>query len=232
MAAYFEYQENSIIVLPGKVFDIANVYGCNLACPYCQSSQFLEKKKSELDIDALFDRISLRAKYIDGILFTGGEPTSFPELLDLFEKIHTTLHLKIVIETNGLEPDFIEKAAPYLHSVKIDVKSTPDYYDTLQSPYSAKEVDQRLLRVKKIAEDSDFFSEYHTTMYPPLIESYEILYKIASYIPLSSSWYLHQLNVQKHLDTAPFSYSKLEQMMKELRIDLSREAIYLRTFAL
>lgn len=232
MATYFEYQENSIIVLPGKVFDIAHVYGCNLACPYCQASQFMEKKESKLDGDALFDQISLRAKQIDGLLFTGGEPTIFPELIALFEKIHSTLQLKIVLETNGLEPDFIEKAAPYLNTVKIDIKSTPDYYDILQSPHDAKEINQRLLRIKQIAEKSDFCAEYHTTMYPPLIESYEILYKIASYIPLSSSWHLHQLNPQEHLNVAPFSYSKLEQMMKELRIDLSREAIYLRTFAL
>ncbi|MCK5808250.1 radical SAM protein [bacterium] len=235
MTIYFDYQPNSITVLQGKVFDIANVYGCNMVCPYCQTPQFIKESVTEMGLEELFNKLSSRSKQIDGILFSGGEPTAYPELIPLIQRISETLSLKIVIETNALEPTFIEAVAPFISTLKIDLKSTPEHYEALQSPYDEKTVHNNLLRIKEIAEEGSFCTEYHTTMYPPLIGSYEVLYQIASYIPLASSWYLHQYYPQENLESAAidsFSQSKLEHMMKALRIDLSREAIYLRNFLL
>jgi pyruvate formate lyase activating enzyme len=54
--------------------------------------------------EKLVTHISLRRGWIDGVVVTGGEPTTDPDILDLLEAI-ASRGLRIKLDTNGVAPD-------------------------------------------------------------------------------------------------------------------------------
>ncbi len=231
MTVWFDYQENLLTVVPGRLADAILVYGCNLSCPYCPVPYLQPQPSIALSMDDILAKTTERAKSINTILISGGEPSAHPEIIGLIKNIKETSNLDIVLETNALEPDFIEQVSFYLFQLRVDIKATSAGYTHLSAPWRTEEVAQRLQAVKKTAETASFCSMYHTTMYPPLIDSYETLYEIADFIPVSSPWYLRQYYQSNPGAPTPFSSSKLEHLMRELRVDLNRENIYLKLFA-
>lgn len=116
---------------PGKIASILWFSGCNMRCLYCYNPEivFGENSKNLSEEDAL-DFLKKRVGLVDGVVFCGGEPTLYKNLLDLSRKIKEMGFL-IKIDTNGTHPDVVSDliANCYVDYIALDFKAPfPKYF--------------------------------------------------------------------------------------------------------
>ena len=230
-------QQISLIDFPGKISTVFFFAGCNLRCSYCHNGDILAvKKETIIPIDSILSDIEKRSKFIDGVCFTGGEPALYTELIDLVKEIKEKYALAVKIDSNGLFPEFIEKILPYVERVAIDIKTTPELYKELGTGLKKKEIRQKLLRTKELLENKNTIHiEYRTTMYPPIVESYERIYKMFEFIPSNAEYYLQRfigdnaLSIEAR-NVKSYSAEQLERIVMELRRNMCREKIFARSY--
>ena len=231
-------QQTSLIDFPGKIATVFFFAGCNLRCPYCHNGTILDVRKEEIiPKEKILADIERRSKFIDGVCFTGGEPTLYDELLDLIKEIKEKFNLAIKIDTNGLRPEFVEKALPFADRFAVDIKTTPELYEKLGTNLSKEEVKESLLKTKELLENvKDTKVEYRTTMYPPIVESYERIYKMFEFIPANAEYYLQRFIGENAMsmdarNVKSYTVDQLERMALELRRNTRREKIFVRSYA-
>jgi len=231
-------QQTSLIDFPGKISTVFFFAGCNLRCAYCHNGTILDVRKEEIiPKEKILADIERRSKFIDGVCFTGGEPSLYDELIDFIKEIKGKFNLAIKIDTNGLRPEFVEKAMPYVDRFAVDIKTTPELYKKLGTNFSKEEVKEKLLKTKDLLEGAkDIKIEYRTTMYPPIVESYERIYKMFEFIPANAEYYLQRFIGENALsmdarNVKSYTVDQLERMAMELRRNTLREKIFVRSYA-
>jgi pyruvate formate lyase activating enzyme len=231
------HQSISLVDFPGKISTVFFFAGCDLRCPYCHNeSLFSFKIEDIIPKEQVLEEIIKRSQFVDGVVFTGGEPSLYDELIDLFKEIKEKTTLEIKLDTNGLNPEFIQKAAEYIDCIAIDLKTTPDMYCELGSKLTESDIRCKLSETKSILEDRRTAKvEYRTTMYPPLIESYERLYKMFEFIPQNAEYYLQKFVNDNAWNTvarktASYSEDQLERMVLEVRRNTRKENVFVRTY--
>lgn len=136
---------------PGsRAFSIATV-GCNFKCGFCQNWQISQPKEivgNELGVKEVVDQASRTA---DGIAYTYTEPTVFMEYAYDIAELAKKRGLYNVFVSNGYMTDkAIEKIAPVLDAINIDLKAmSDDFYKEFCGVSSHKPV---LNSIKKFKE--------------------------------------------------------------------------------
>lgn len=122
------YIPQSFVDYPGRIAAIVFTSGCNLRCRYCHNPGLVLPGKVEggrmISFSAVFERIRLNRRFLDGVVVTGGEPTihpSLPEALQDFRK----LGLQIKLDTNGTNPGMLGQliSRGLVDTVAIDIKA-------------------------------------------------------------------------------------------------------------
>jgi len=237
MLPFAGHQPTSLIDFPGRVATVFFLAGCNLRCPYCHNGTLLNAEKGEfLSHEYVMSEIEKRSRFIDGVSFSGGEPSLYDELIDFIKVIKEKFSLEIKVDSNGLRPAFIKKALPYLSHIAIDIKTTPDLYKNLGTTLSKDEVKAALLETKTILDSTKGVKiEYRTTMYPPLVESYERIYKMFEFIPENAEYYLQRfINETAFSDearkTTSYNVDQLERMALEVRRNTRKDNVFVRAY--
>ena len=97
------------------------LFGCNLACKYCDTNVPDDKKAVVLTKSALYDEIKHYSA--ETISFTGGEPLLQSEFLrDFLAEYKSSLKKKIYLETNGSLPYNLRDVIEYVDVVAMDIK--------------------------------------------------------------------------------------------------------------
>ena len=123
---------------PGSLILSAGSYGCNLRCPFCQNyeiswSEEAWKFAKTADVCTPEDLARAAAYYQNqgniGIAFTYNEPLIGYEFILDTAKLIKELGMKTVLVTNGTaELKVLEKLAPYIDAMNIDLKGFTDRY--------------------------------------------------------------------------------------------------------
>ncbi|MBR5756556.1 MAG: anaerobic ribonucleoside-triphosphate reductase activating protein, partial [Firmicutes bacterium] len=104
--------------------------GCDMRCPFCHNSELISGNAPvELTDTDLLEFLKKRKGLLDGVAFTGGEPTLRRELPDLMKKIKD-MGYSVKLDTNGNHPDMLKHIldnglADY---VAMDIKNSPERY--------------------------------------------------------------------------------------------------------
>ena len=116
----------------------AGSYGCNLRCPFCQNyeiswSEEARKFAKTADVCTPEDLARAAAYYQNqgniGIAFTYNEPLIGYEFILDTAKLIKELGMKTVLVTNGTaELNVLEKLAPYIDAMNIDLKGFTDRF--------------------------------------------------------------------------------------------------------
>src|SRR3989344_6358390 len=86
-------QRFTILDYPGKIACIAFTPGCNMRCGFCHNPEFvLPEKIRELQDDFIaeetfFNFLEKRRGLLEGVVVSGGEPTIWRDLPEVFRKI-------------------------------------------------------------------------------------------------------------------------------------------------
>ena len=123
---------------PGSLLLSAGSYGCNLRCPFCQNyeiswSEEARKFAKTADVCTPEDLARAAAYYQSqgniGIAFTYNEPLIGYEFILDTAKLIKKLGMKTVLVTNGTaELNVLEKLAPFIDAMNIDLKGFTDRY--------------------------------------------------------------------------------------------------------
>jgi pyruvate formate lyase activating enzyme len=160
--------KNSFIDFPGTVAAVLFFSGCNLRCPYCHNPGIvLDESAIRIPLKEIFDFLEKRKGMIEGVVFSGGEPTIHESLENMTAEIRLK-GFKIKLDTNGLLPEKIKKTAPdYL---ALDVKTIPEnYIQLLKAPYP--NVRERLKESISIVKSMNENAEIRITIAPEIIDS-------------------------------------------------------------
>ncbi len=176
---FYGWQKISLIEWPNKISTVLFVSGCNFKCPFCYNRDLVLNydRLPKISQRKILNFLKLRQRLIDGVIITGGEPLSgvaktknyFNDLFNFIKKVKK-LGLKIGIETNGSDPEILEKLIKekLIDFVAMDIKAPLNAkYEEL----TGVKVD--LNKIKKsieIIKNSEIDYEFRTTVAPLLSE--------------------------------------------------------------
>jgi pyruvate formate lyase activating enzyme len=237
------YLKTSLNEWPGKVSAVIFTVGCNFRCPFCHNSQLVTNKERGLgdkSDESIIKDLEKRKKWLDVVVITGGEPTLQPDLIDFLTKVKA-LGLKVMVETNGSNPDVIAKLLDcyIVDRFAIDMKGSLDerYEEIIKLPnlpadamHQALQAGFQIANLKKtlviiIKSKIDF--ELRTTVVPGIHDE-KMLEKMAVQIENlklkieNFEWVLQTFQPVNCLDPKfnkikPYSLTEMEKMLKIAR---------------
>ena len=123
-------QKMTLLDYPGKVACTLFLQGCNYRCPFCHNSELLCREGEEfMTEDAFIAFLNKRIGLLDGVCVSGGEPTLYPGLTNLLQRIKA-LGFAVKLDTNGSRPDVLKDLVEkgLVDHVAMDVKNGPRQY--------------------------------------------------------------------------------------------------------
>ena len=123
-------QKMTLLDFPGRVACTVFLGGCDLSCPFCHNAELIDgTAEPVMDETELLAFLEKRKGLLDGVAFTGGEPTLRKDLPDLFRKIKA-FGYPIKLDTNGLHPDRLKALLDegLVDYVAMDIKNSPEKY--------------------------------------------------------------------------------------------------------
>lgn len=123
-------QKLTLLDFPGKTACTVFLGGCDFRCPFCHNSELIDgTAPTELTDAELLAFLEKRHGLLDGVAFTGGEPTLRKDLPDLLVKIRA-MGFAAKLDTNGNHPDALKAIldAGLVDYVAMDIKNSPEKY--------------------------------------------------------------------------------------------------------
>ncbi|MBN1502614.1 anaerobic ribonucleoside-triphosphate reductase activating protein [Candidatus Woesearchaeota archaeon] len=187
------------------------VGGCNFLCPFCQNPELVlgyDKLKS-IPEDEIFNFLSKRKKWLEGVCITGGEPTLNSDLPEFTTKLKKMDYL-VKLDTNGSNPRQIKglidnKLVDY---IAMDIKAPIGKYDRITQVETNKEDIQRSI---DIIRNSSIMYEFRITVVPKLIGAEDIT-EIGMWLKGANRFVLQQFRNKQTLNP---SFTKLKPFSKE-----------------
>jgi pyruvate formate lyase activating enzyme len=203
------WQKNSFIDFPGTVSTVLFFSACNLQCPYCHNPGIVNaSSQNQIDENAIWEFLQQRWNIIDGVVFSGGEPTLHANLLQAAEKVRV-LGYKVKLDTNGLLPNVIKRIKPDF--LGLDIKTLPKLYKELcGSPY--EDTETRLQQSLDIAREMKENAEVRITCAPGFV-SREIIKDLGMLLQGISTVFLQPM--QNKVELLNPEFAKKELISKE-----------------
>ncbi len=182
---------------PGRVAPTIFLSGCNFTCPYCHNAELLAPSVSEDGWGEVKAYLRRRRSWIDGVVITGGEPASDPDLIPLLTAIADE-GLPIKLDTNGSRPDVVERviADGLVQRLAIDIKTTWERYPEISG---VPDVAAAVRQTVAIVAQSGIPHEYRTTVYPGIVAP-EDLPEIAAELSGGELYAIQQFRSGQTLD--------------------------------
>lgn len=150
---------------PGKAACVFFMGGCNFNCPTCHNFDMawhMEKLPviPEEDIKSF---LRSRAKWLDGVTITGGEPTLVPNLGKILLEIRKASNLPIKIDSNGMTPETLQDLYEQglVEQFAIDVKGPYEKYPALSGQAVTADTAQKnlekIFELAKINPEAFYF---------------------------------------------------------------------------
>ncbi len=159
---------------PGKIASVLFVGGCNLRCPTCHNASLAWNWQAlpPLDRTAVLADLRRRARWLDGLTLSGGEPTILAGLDALLADL-ATLGLPLKLDSNGAAPDVLDRLlrSGAVQTLAVDVKGPWSLYPELTGQtLSAREARNCLEQVFTLAREFPDRVYFRCTKVPRLSE--------------------------------------------------------------
>jgi len=124
---------------PDRVSAVLWTRGCNLRCPFCYNAQLvlpeLSSRLAAIPPESVLDGLEARKGFLDGVVFTGGEPTLHADLAPLSQEVKGR-GFQVKLDTNGTRPDMLERLLVHrlVDYVSLDIKAPPNRYEQYSGP--------------------------------------------------------------------------------------------------
>ncbi len=170
MLGIYSFQKFSTLDFPGKLAAIVWFSGCNMRCSYCYNKDVVfggKKIEEEKVLEFLKSRIGL----LDGVSFTGGCPTMYPNLIGFATKIKE-MGFDIKLDTNGINYDVIKEMAEknLVDYIALDFKAPREkFYEITKNRHYDK-----FEKTLDFLINADVEFEVRTTVHTDLLDENDI----------------------------------------------------------
>lgn len=157
---------------PGQLAAVVFVQGCAWRCGYCHNPHLQQRPKhSPLAWKNVLNVLERRVGLIDGVVFSGGEPTTDPALSAAIAQVRA-MGFKVGLHTACIYPDRLREVLPMLDWVGFDVKAPFAQYEAITgAPDSGRQAEA----CARAILDSGVDYECRTTIHPTLLKPQAIL---------------------------------------------------------
>ncbi len=193
------FEKFTLIDYPGKVACMVYTIGCPFRCPYCHNPELVnETCTTVFDERAVLTFLDTRIGKLDGIVISGGEPTMHGEALLSFMRDVKKKKFLIKLDSNGVNPEFLEKALneKLVDYIAMDIKSPLAMY----SKIVAMPVDTDAIKKSiEIIKRSGIEYEFRTTIVKSML-SYDDIETIGKELSGATTYYLQKFIPSKILN--------------------------------
>lgn len=157
---------------PGLLAAVVFVQGCPWRCGYCHNTHLQPRtRKSAVHWPDVMRFLERRVGLVDGVVFSGGEPTSDPALAGAIADARA-LGFKIGLHSAGTHPRRFEQVLPLVDWVGFDVKAPFEDYERVTRIHDSGAHARRALAAL-LASGVDY--ECRTTAHPSLLPDPDLL---------------------------------------------------------
>ena len=157
---------------PGRLACVVFVQGCPWRCGYCHNPHLQTRTASSpvswSDVLALLQR---RVGLVDAVVFSGGEPTMDPALLDAMRAVRA-LGFGVGLHSAGMYPRRLAEVLPLVDWVGLDIKASMQGYDAVTGIFDSA---RQARAGAKLVLASGVAYECRTTVHPALHTEADIL---------------------------------------------------------
>ncbi len=212
------FLETSFLDWRGKIASVVFIAGCNFRCPFCHNHPLVLNfgKVEDVPWPEILGRLRPLRGWVDGVCFTGGEPTGHAHLEAIMEEVRS-LGFQVKLDTNGSRPEVMERLIQdgTLDAVSMDIKA-PLRIDAYSRCAGTPAPLDEIRRSIRILADSNLEVEFRTTVVPGLLSEADVL-EIARALPSGIPYTLQGFRPQDALDPGlrqvpPPSEGDLERM--------------------
>jgi pyruvate formate lyase activating enzyme len=160
---------------PGELAATVFCQGCPWRCRYCHNTHLLPADSpGQIAWPSVLDFMRGRVGLLDGLVFSGGEPTLQQGLAAAMREVRA-LGFRVGLHTAGPYPDRLAALLPLVDWVGFDAKAPFDDYTRITGvPGSGERARDSLLRILA----SGVAYEVRTTVHPALLDE-TMLHKLA-----------------------------------------------------
>jgi pyruvate formate lyase activating enzyme len=157
---------------PGELAATVFLQGCPWRCPYCHNPHLLGATGGDdLAWDGVVDFLRARVGLLDGVVFTGGEPTVQAGLADAIAEVRE-LGFRVALHTGGPVPERVREVLPLLDWIGFDLKAPFAEYERITRVAGSGEAARESL-VAVLASGVAY--EVRTTVHPALLDDDALL---------------------------------------------------------
>lgn len=206
---------------PGKVAVEIFLFGCNFKCGFCHNPELIlgSRDLNPIKFDDILKDLKAREEWIDGVIFTGGEPTLYQDLPKAFRKIKE-LNMGTCLHTNGTNIKMLKELVcqNLVDYIAMDIKSSFDQYNKVAgNNVKLEDIKESI----NLLLNSNIDYEFRTTAVPGFF-SKEEFYKIGKLIKGAKKFVIQQFRPLKTLDKSfknkkPYSKKTLDCFASAIR---------------
>jgi len=161
------------IDFPGRLAGVFYLQGCPWRCRYCYNTEFLPFPPggSLIPVEKILQFLQSRKKNLEGIVFSGGEPTAH-EALGNWMRAVKEMGYEIGLHTNGMFPERLREVLPLCNWVGMDIKAPFDGYEKVTLIPGSGEIARQSAAILLAAKTA---YEFRTTVHPDLLSEEDVL---------------------------------------------------------
>ncbi len=131
---------------PGALAAVVFVQGCPWRCSYCHNPALQPRRPGLARVDwrAVRGVLERRRGLLDGVVFSGGEPTIDPRLPEAVDEVRA-LGFAVGLHTAGIHVKALTRLLPRLAWIGFDYKAPVDGHDALTGVRGSAAVAERAL---------------------------------------------------------------------------------------
>ncbi|HEX5357599.1 MAG TPA: anaerobic ribonucleoside-triphosphate reductase activating protein [Aquabacterium sp.] len=188
---------------PGQLAAVVFVQGCPWRCHYCHNAE-LQTREGGLPGGWLqvLGTLARRQGLLDGVVFSGGEPTLDPDLPDAIQTVRG-MGFKVGLHTAGVYPERLASVLPFVDWIGFDVKTDfARYEDVTAIPRSGVPAWRSLQGVLEAVKQQGLALEVRTTWHPQLHNDDSMVDLARTLVHLGISEWVLQPFQDAHVQTA------------------------------
>jgi pyruvate formate lyase activating enzyme len=168
----------SLVDWDGKNSSVIFLPNCNLRCPFCYNTKLVLQPSQlpTVSLNRIWQYLTKKTSWIDGVVITGGEPTLHEDLPTLCRRIKK-LGFSLKLDTNGTNPSMIRNLASEgsVDFVAMDLKAplTEKKYGTAAGVNVASWLPKIEESVQMLLEGQIDY-EFRTTLVPTIHKPVDI----------------------------------------------------------
>lgn len=164
------WEKFSVVDWPGRLVTTVFCQGCGWRCGYCHNAHLIPfRGEAEIAWEAVLEWLPRRRGLLDGVVFSGGEPTLQAELPEAMREVRA-LGFGVGLHTGGPVPEAFARVLPLVDWVGFDFKAPwKDYAKvTGRDAGEAARESLRMVRAAGVA------CEVRTTWHPLLLSEGDV----------------------------------------------------------